>query len=77
MADVLIRGVDTLILETLKENAKTNGRSLQAELQIILKQAAERPKILDRAVLAEKIRQSLSGREHSDSTELLREDRNR
>jgi len=77
MADVLVRGVDTVILETLKENAKTNGRSLQAELQIILKQAAERPKMLDRAALAEKIRQSLTGREHSDSAELLREDRSR
>jgi plasmid stability protein len=74
MPDVLVRDVDTTVLESLKESAKSNGRSLQAELQIILTRAAER-KGLDGQEVARRIRESLVGREHTDSVELLREAR--
>lgn len=76
MPDVLVRGVDEKVLESLKEKAKENGRSLQAELQIILQRAAER-KTLDARETARRIREALAGREFSDSAELLREDRQR
>ncbi len=74
MPDVLVRGVDESVLESLKEKAKENGRSLQAELQIILTHAAER-KTLDAQETARRIREALSGREHTDSVQLLREAR--
>lgn len=77
MPDVLVRGIDEKVLESLKEKAKENGRSLQAELQIILTRAAERKPVLNRSELAEKIREELSERDFSDSVELLREDRQR
>lgn len=72
MPDVLVRDVDAAVLENLKETAKTNKRSLQAELQIILTRAADR-KMLDAQEVAQRISESLQGREHTDSAELLRE----
>ncbi len=74
MPDVLVRGIETDVLENLKEQAKTNGRSLQAELQIVLIRAANK-KILNAQETAAQIRKGLSGRKHSDSAELLREAR--
>ncbi len=74
MPDVLVRGVDENVLESLKEKAKENGRSLQAELQIILQRAAE-VKTLNAQETARRIREALAGREHTDSVQLLREAR--
>lgn len=42
MSDVLVRGLDPSIIETLKEQARRNGRSLQAEMRAILEAEAER-----------------------------------
>ena len=74
MPDVLVRGVEKTVLERLKQNAQTNGRSLQAELQIVLNRAANK-KVSDAQDTAKQIRESLLGREHSDSAEILREER--
>lgn len=81
MPDVLVRDVQSEIVETLKNRAALNGRSLQAELKIILEQAAQ-SKIEDARKLAAKIRRSLKdhkpvGEEYSDSAGLLAEDRHR
>ncbi len=76
MPNVLVRDVDEKVLEKLKTKAARNGRSLQREVQIILTEAARQAPLTD-AEVARKIKDSLRGRLHSDSAELLREDRNR
>lgn len=76
MPDVLVRDVDEKVLEKLKTKAARNGRSLQREVQIILNEAISFEPLSDVEV-ARKIKNGLRGRAHSDSTELLREDRNR
>ncbi len=76
MADVLIRELDSVVVERLKNRAKSNGRSLQGELKHILEQAA-RIDVVDLRLQREHIRSVLAGRTFSDSTELLRQDRER
>ena len=76
MPDVLVRDVDEKVLEKLKNKVARNGPSLQREVQIILNEAINFEPLTD-AEVARKIKDSLRGREHSDSAELLREDRNR
>ena len=76
MPNVLVRDVDEKVLEKLKSKAARNGRSLQREVQIILNEAIDFEP-LSGAEVARKIKNSLRGRQHSDSAELLREDRNR
>ena len=77
MPDVLVRDVDVEVLESLKDRASRQGRSLQAELLAILEQAA-RSRMVDARILAARIRRSLGqGKSHSDSAELLAEDRRR
>ncbi|AIE87355.1 FitA-like ribbon-helix-helix domain-containing protein [Fimbriimonas ginsengisoli] len=68
MAQVLIRQLDDNIVDALKRRAKAGGRSLEAELREILREAASDPweELL-------RIREALSGRSYSDSSELARE----
>lgn len=75
MAQVLIRNLDEKTVDKLKARAARNGRSLQAELRVILERAAEA--VIDPRVLAGRIRRELSGRSHSDSAALIAEDRRR
>jgi len=76
MAQVLIRDLDDDIVERLKAKAKSHHRSLQSELKIILSDAAL-VSVSNTAKLAAKIRKKLSGRQHSDSTISISEDRQR
>ncbi|HEV7767055.1 MAG TPA: hypothetical protein VGQ76_18790 [Thermoanaerobaculia bacterium] len=76
MAKVLIRDVDDRTLVRLKQRAARNKRSLQSELLAIVERAAAVGVVESRAVAA-RIRRKLSGREHSDSTSLVAEDRRR
>ena len=68
VAQVLIRQLEEDVVEALKTKAKANGRSLEAELREILKSAASDPwqELLN-------VREALSGRSYSDSSELTRE----
>jgi plasmid stability protein len=77
MPDVLVRDVDETALARLKEKAKAHGRSLGVELKFILEQAAKQLDMLTARELAERMSRSLDGRQHTDSAELLREDRDR
>jgi antitoxin FitA len=77
MPDVLVRDVDERALARLKEKAKAHGRSLGVELKFILEQAAKQLDMITAHELAEKMSRSLEGRQHTDSTDLLREDRDR
>ena len=79
MAQILVRNLDEKVVRRLKRRAKAGGRSLQGEAKSILEQAAEQPKPDRRAFLrmVDKFRESFKGRQFSDSTELIREDRDR
>ena len=84
MAKVLVEDLDPIILQKLETLAKQHGRSLQEELKYILQQATEKAtyyhsggdiqKVREAAF---RIRQQLGGGIHTDSTELIREDRER
>ena len=77
MPDVLVRDVDEKVLARLKEKAKAHGRSLGVELKFILEQAAKQLDMITARELADRMSRRLEGRHHSDSAELLREDRDR
>jgi plasmid stability protein len=74
MAQVLVRDLKAEVVARLKARAKHRGRSLQTELKEILEQAS-RQSALDARSVALRIRRQLAGRRHSDSAELLAEDR--
>jgi plasmid stability protein len=77
MPNVLVRDVETSVLEKLKSRAARSGRSLQSEVQIILINAVKKAEPLSELETARKIRESLKVKKQSDSAELLREDRKR
>lgn len=75
--DVLVRKVDIVILEKLKRKAKRQNRSLQAELQVMFRDAADRPDPSERLKEIRRIRASIKNKQQTDSAILLREDRDR
>jgi plasmid stability protein len=77
MPHVLVRDLSDRALELLKDQARSRGRSLQAELKQILEQAAQAADVAAARALADQIRQELAGRTLGDSTELVAEDRAR
>jgi len=76
VAQVLVRDLKTEVVARLKARAKRHSRSLQTELKEIL-ETASRHSAVDARALAERIRRQLGGRPHTDSVELLAEDRAR
>ena len=75
MPDVLVWDVDHVVLERLKARANEKHRSLQAELKAILSQAATQASCEEIKARAAELRNVLGEREHTDSAELLAEDR--
>ena len=76
MAQVVIRNIDEDAMRRLKSRAARKGVSLERELRAILTAAAH----ADRTGFAERageFRRKLVGRRHSDSTLLIRKDRDR
>jgi len=76
--NVLIRDLDEETVKTLKQRASNRNRSLQAELKSIIEEAAAQDWSKTWAA-ADRIFEELrrSGQKFSDTTELLREDRER
>lgn len=76
MAQVVIRKIDDDAMARLKARARRKGVSLEQELRTILIETASQDEagFLDRAAA---FRRKLAGRRHSDSTRLIREDRDR
>jgi plasmid stability protein len=74
MPDVLVRDLDDDVLTQLKAAAKANHRSLQAEIHHILRRATTRNLAETRRLSAKWLKQ-LSHSNHSDSAELIRDDR--
>ncbi|MGH7230402.1 MAG: FitA-like ribbon-helix-helix domain-containing protein [Nitrospiraceae bacterium] len=77
MAQVLIRNLDEKVVDRLKKRAKEHGRSLQAEAKMILEQAAPDYEAVWRRIDSFRNKLKKSRRKFSDSTELVREDRDR
>jgi len=74
MAQLLIRDIPPEVVDNLKERARRNRRSLQAEARLILEQAVDRGKAIERmAAAADEMRKRLAGRPQTDSTEIIRE----
>jgi plasmid stability protein len=78
MATLTIRNVDDAVVERLKKRAKDNERSLEAELRILLTNLSKQPSRKDFIALAKRIAaMTPEGVPQTDSTELIREDRDR
>jgi antitoxin FitA len=77
MASVLVRDLDAAVIDRLKARAQEHGRSLQKELKAVLEQAAAQGTWAEARSSIERVRKQFAGREFSDSTELIREERDR
>jgi plasmid stability protein len=75
MSDLLIRGLDDTIIDRLRRRAERHHRSLEDELRKILEEASRLVDMATARELADRIRHRLEGGFHSDSAELIREDR--
>lgn len=76
MGQVIVRKLDDETIGALKAKAALHGNSLEQELRGILTQAAK-PGPAERLALADEIRAMTACKRASDSTELVREDRDR
>ncbi len=78
MPDILIRDISSSTLQSLKQQAAREGRSLQQQLRALLERAAIQ-RAPNPAEAAERIRRRLaeSGLKYPDSTTLVRKDRER
>lgn len=76
MAQVLVRGLDDKLLARLKKQAKSNKRSLEAELREIIESGVS-PSRAEFVQAARKLREELKGKIFTDSVDLIREDRDR
>jgi plasmid stability protein len=74
MTNLLIRDLDDEVLARLKATAKAHGRSLQAEIHEVLESASIRS-LADTRRLSAKWLKRLGDSSRSDSTRLIREDR--
>ena len=75
MGSILVRGLNPKTIERLKEHARLNGRSLQQEVKALLERAAATHTMHKARWLSERWNRRLDGPSLSDSTELIREDR--
>ena len=76
MAQILVRDINCKVVQRLKVRAKMHGRSLQSEAKMVLERAAGYS-LAEALIAAQKVRKSLGRRKLADSSELIREDRQR
>lgn len=74
MANVLVRNLDDDVLKQLKATAAAHGRSLQAEIHEVLRNASAR-RLAETRRLSARWLKRLSGSTQTDSAALIREDR--
>ena len=79
MGQITVKDLDDEVVDRLKRQARDNGRSLQAEVRIIIENAAQTytPKLSMEEARAEimRLREAFRDREFPDSAELIKEDR--
>ncbi len=76
MGQVIVRNLDDHVIAALKTKAEMRGHSLEQELRGILAEAAK-PTVEDRRKLVDHIRAMTPSTSQTDSTTLLRQDRDR
>ncbi|MGP1678113.1 MAG: FitA-like ribbon-helix-helix domain-containing protein [Burkholderiales bacterium] len=76
MGQVIVRNLDDETIGALKTRAAMHGNSLEQELRGILARAAK-PGPKERLALADEIRAMTPKKRQSNSTALIREDRER
>lgn len=76
MGQVIVRNLDDHVIAALKTKAELHGQSLEQELRAILSQAAV-PNVNERVALANRIRGLTPKGRQTNSTKLIREDRDR
>jgi plasmid stability protein len=78
MSTLTIRNVEEDVMKNLKQQAKRNNRSVEAEVRELLKRNVGRKSPEELLALADKIKaMTPKGIKQTDSAELLREDRDR
>jgi plasmid stability protein len=77
MASVTIRNLDDEVVARLKDRAKANKRSLEAELRDILARSAEVMTREELIAFAKRVAAQTPEVPQTDSAELIREDRDR
>ena len=78
MGQVVIRGLSDEALVTMKEVAELNNRSLEAQLRTLIEDEADQRRRMQQAIAdIKELRVRLQGRHFSDSTAMIREDRER
>jgi plasmid stability protein len=75
MATAIVPDLDDDVYERLKARAAGNNRTLEAELRHILVQASKQVGMATARAAADEMRRLLEGRPHSDSGEILAEER--
>jgi len=75
VAQLLVRNLDDATVEMLKQRAKRHGRSLESEVRSIVRGAVEAGG--DWRQQVEQVRALFEGRTFSESSDLVREDRER
>ena len=76
MAQLLVRDLEKETIERLKMRAKQHDRSLQGEVKLILQNAAKLS-MAETSTVARDWQKRFAGRKFSDSSFLIREDRDR
>ena len=75
MATVLVRDLDDDVYERLKARAAGNNRSLEDELRDIFVSASKQVSMAEARAAADEMQKRLAGRPHSDSGEILAQER--
>ncbi|MBZ0169949.1 hypothetical protein MELA_01007 [Candidatus Methylomirabilis lanthanidiphila] len=76
MPQLSVRNLNEETIKRLKALAKQHGRSLQGQAKIVLEEAAMLP-ANEISAIVEKWQRQFAGKRFSDSTRILREDRQR
>ena len=76
LAQTLIRDIDPIVMEKLKLRASRNRRSVESELRLIIELAVSEP-VIDPLAEVIWIRELFAGSNFDDSSELIREARQR
>ncbi len=77
MAQVLVRQLNDKVVDRLKKRAKEHGRSLQSEVKTILEDAVPDYERAWKRIDSLRLRLKRSSRKFSNSSDLIREDRDR
>lgn len=77
MGTITVRNLDDNVIDHLKERAKDNKRSLEAEVRALLTEISERPSRRKFAEMANRIAAMTPNVRQTDSAELLCEGRRR